>query len=73
MRQFTLRGWGFRVVSIRRALLLEGRAVLMLVDTRCHREELLSGLRGCRIRHPKNGVLEVTVVKGCPLIKRSRT
>ena len=26
--------------------------------------------RGCRIRHPKKGVLEVTVVKGCPLISR---
>ncbi|CAE6948457.1 GIP [Symbiodinium sp. CCMP2592] len=26
--------------------------------------------RGCRIKHPKKGCLDVTVVKGCPLIPR---
>ena len=26
--------------------------------------------RGCKIRHPKEGPLEVQVVKGCPLISR---
>ena len=26
--------------------------------------------KGCRIRHPRLGVLEVTVVKGCPLIPK---
>ena len=26
--------------------------------------------RGCRIKHPKKGCLDVTVVKGCPLISR---
>ena len=36
------------MVSIRRALLLEGRVVLMLVHTRCHREGLFSGPRQFR-------------------------
>ena len=26
--------------------------------------------KGCRIKHPKKGCLEVTVVKGCPLVSR---
>ena len=27
--------------------------------------------RGCRVKHPKRGVLDVTVVKGCPLIPKA--